>query len=786
MFEPFGEIAHVSVSHSSLTRQPSKVGIVQFFEAAAAAAAAKGLNGMSLLGKTMRVSIGGHEAVLSAVPSLAGSATSTNRLFLNLECDDEADSDLDLDAAPLISVHGLSADRLCPSAIVDVIRKARIGALVECAGVRLLPPTAPGGKRGSPATCRWSGQLRSCLVFALNHANASRVQSAAAALRGVLPDTAVVSVESDTVREARSLSENDRRPASTTCLAAELTPSVVSSVRSAVSAATAEAGFRAQSPSHHPVSPAPFPARPPAPVRELCIAPATLRAGVSQPPDAVNAQGAASHAAEADSHGEAGTPAQPASESLGSPACAAQLPAASAATASVSGGAWHTTLDRSDLQPAPLSYRVASSEGIAATTGSPRVSEHRGVSLAGSPTSAQGDARSAGAGSAAASAAAGSGAASTARPPVHPSQLIPPIDVPVNRIFISNLPPSVTDALVAALFAPFGPVVAVHVMRRFQSTASKGYGFVDMAGGRSAAIRAISALHGTRRADLGMHRALRVEFKCGPCTGGAHQQSGSRVQAGPFRGSDGYPRFSANAGIGRIGGGSGARAGAGQSVYGCSHGAAVAGPFFGGETGAGTGTQFGRTMAAPAAYGPADHSQHGAAFRRPGMTGHPGVAAAPMAAHGGPSYAQPMLFASRAGMGGNGAGGQSGGFGNNLEHGSDSQRPAGHPSQADNCQERRHPQQSRRHAQSVPSTEGAFGAASDATAGVGAAADSARGHSLDSTRSRIEASMAAAAAAATAAAVELFDRSIGSVGGQAPEAHSGRQEHASHMHPSLQ
>ncbi|KAA0171714.1 hypothetical protein FNF27_06221 [Cafeteria roenbergensis] len=415
LFEPFGEIAHVSVSHSSLTRQPSKVGIVQFFEAAAAAAAAKGLNGMSLLGKTMRVSIGGHEAVSSAVPSLAGSATSTNRLFLNPECDDEADSDLDLDAAPLISVHGLSADRLCPSAIVDVIRKARIGAL-----------------------------------------------------------------------------------------------------------------------------------------------------------------------------------------------------------------------------------------------------------------------------------------------------LIPPIDVPVNRIFISNLPPSVTDALVAALFAPFGPVVAVHVMRRFQSTASKGYGFVDMAGGRSAAIRAISALHGTRRADLGMHRALRVEFKCGPCTGGAHQLSGSRVQAGPFRGSDGFPRFSANAGIGRIGGGSGARAGSGQSVYGCSHGAAVAGPFFGGDTGAGTGTQFGRTMAAPAAYGPADHSQHGAAFRRPGMTGHPGVAAAPMAGHGGPSYAQPMLFASRAGMGGNGAGGQSGGFGNNLEHGSDSQRPAGHPSQADNCQERRHPQQPRRHAQSVPSTEGAF------------------------------------------------------------------------------
>jgi RNA recognition motif-containing protein len=67
------------------------------------------------------------------------------------------------------------------------------------------------------------------------------------------------------------------------------------------------------------------------------------------------------------------------------------------------------------------------------------------------------------------------------------------------RIYVGNLPYSVTNDELAQLFAPYGEVGDVNVVMDRDSGRSKGFGFVDMAD--DAARQAIAALNGQPMGD---------------------------------------------------------------------------------------------------------------------------------------------------------------------------------------------------------------------------------------------------------------------------------------------
>ncbi|MET0519166.1 MAG: RNA-binding protein [Burkholderiaceae bacterium] len=64
-----------------------------------------------------------------------------------------------------------------------------------------------------------------------------------------------------------------------------------------------------------------------------------------------------------------------------------------------------------------------------------------------------------------------------------------------SKIYVGNLPYSVTDASLKSNFAEFGGVSSAKVMMDRETGQSKGFGFVEMASAE-AAQAAISALHG--------------------------------------------------------------------------------------------------------------------------------------------------------------------------------------------------------------------------------------------------------------------------------------------------
>ena len=63
------------------------------------------------------------------------------------------------------------------------------------------------------------------------------------------------------------------------------------------------------------------------------------------------------------------------------------------------------------------------------------------------------------------------------------------------KIYVGNLPYSVTDANLKSNFAEFGGVSSAKVMMDRDTGQSKGFGFVEM-GSAESAQAAISALHG--------------------------------------------------------------------------------------------------------------------------------------------------------------------------------------------------------------------------------------------------------------------------------------------------
>ena len=76
---------------------------------------------------------------------------------------------------------------------------------------------------------------------------------------------------------------------------------------------------------------------------------------------------------------------------------------------------------------------------------------------------------------------------------------------PNMNIFVGNLGPDVTESELEALFAPFGQVASVHVMRELFTGKGRGFGFVEMPG-RQHSLAAIRDLDGK---DLG-GRPLKV------------------------------------------------------------------------------------------------------------------------------------------------------------------------------------------------------------------------------------------------------------------------------------
>lgn len=64
-----------------------------------------------------------------------------------------------------------------------------------------------------------------------------------------------------------------------------------------------------------------------------------------------------------------------------------------------------------------------------------------------------------------------------------------------SKIYVGNLPYSVTDASLRSNFAEFGSVSSAKVMMDRETGTSKGFGFVEMAS-PEVAQAAISALHG--------------------------------------------------------------------------------------------------------------------------------------------------------------------------------------------------------------------------------------------------------------------------------------------------
>lgn len=66
-----------------------------------------------------------------------------------------------------------------------------------------------------------------------------------------------------------------------------------------------------------------------------------------------------------------------------------------------------------------------------------------------------------------------------------------------SKIYVGNLPYSVTDSSLRSNFAEFGEVSSARVMMDRETGTSKGFGFVEMASAE-AAQAAIAALHGLR------------------------------------------------------------------------------------------------------------------------------------------------------------------------------------------------------------------------------------------------------------------------------------------------
>ena len=109
-----------------------------------------------------------------------------------------------------------------------------------------------------------------------------------------------------------------------------------------------------------------------------------------------------------------------------------------------------------------------------------------------------------------------------------------------SRIYVGNLPYSVTDSTLESNFAEFGSVSSAKVMMDRETGRSKGFGFVEMASAEAAeaAIKALDGMSVDRR-SITVNLARPREEGRGPSRPGA---DGFRAthRANVGYGNDGY------------------------------------------------------------------------------------------------------------------------------------------------------------------------------------------------------------------------------------------------------
>lgn len=145
------------------------------------------------------------------------------------------------------------------------------------------------------------------------------------------------------------------------------------------------------------------------------------------------------------------------------------------------------------------------------------------------------------------------------------------------RIYVGNLPFSVTDQTLRGLFDEFGAVLDAKVVMDRESGRSRGFGFVELDG--AAAQKAIEAMHG--RSVEG--RALVVNEARERQAGGTRGGFGGGGGRGGFGGGGGRSGYSGGGSVGGYSGG-----GYGGGGYGGGGGEA-AGPPDAGRGGRGGG-----------------------------------------------------------------------------------------------------------------------------------------------------------------------------------------------------
>ena len=97
------------------------------------------------------------------------------------------------------------------------------------------------------------------------------------------------------------------------------------------------------------------------------------------------------------------------------------------------------------------------------------------------------------------------------------------------KIYVGNLPYSVTDSSLQSNFAEFGGVSSAKVMTDRETGRSKGFGFVEMASAEVAQA-AIDALHGMSVDGRTIVVNLARPREAGGCAGGAGQHG--RIHVG--------------------------------------------------------------------------------------------------------------------------------------------------------------------------------------------------------------------------------------------------------------
>jgi RNA recognition motif-containing protein len=115
-----------------------------------------------------------------------------------------------------------------------------------------------------------------------------------------------------------------------------------------------------------------------------------------------------------------------------------------------------------------------------------------------------------------------------------------------SKIYVGNLPYSVTDSSLKSNFAEFGGVASAKVMMDRDTGTSKGFGFVEMTSAE-AAQAAITALHGMSVDGRSIVVSLARPREDNKRTGGGHSPQGytasNRKETGYGTGGFGGGRY---------------------------------------------------------------------------------------------------------------------------------------------------------------------------------------------------------------------------------------------------